>query len=81
MARRPDIASAYAELFPTTPGEKALSGLKLLAYAQIEVNPQPRTTFTPEDIAELANSIAELKARGAGIEGTGILATSVSHFT
>ena len=66
-------SSAIDKLFGVRQGEQAASGLKLIEHAQIEVRPQARTIFPGEEVAELARSIAELRGRGEGVEGTGIL--------
>jgi ParB/RepB/Spo0J family partition protein len=66
-------SGAVDKLFGARQGEQVVSGLKLIRHENIEVRPQPRTVFSSEEVAELARSITELRARGEGIEQTGIL--------
>ena len=61
------------QLLPTRPGERELGGLKLISRDRIKVKEQPRRAFPKAERDELARSIRELRARNAGIEGTGIL--------
>ena len=70
---RAQASGAVDKLFGARQGEQVVSGLKLIRHEHIEVKPQPRTKFSSIEVAELAGSITELRGRGEGIEGTGIL--------
>jgi ParB/RepB/Spo0J family partition protein len=70
---RAQASGAVDKLFGARQGEQVVSGLKLIRHEHIEVKPQPRTRFSSIEVAELAGSITELRGRGEGIEGTGIL--------
>ena len=76
-ARKTDLktqrAGALQKLFGVGGGEVAAEGFKLAPPSQIAVGPQPRTSFPSAELDELADSIAALRAKGGGIEGTGIL--------
>jgi ParB family chromosome partitioning protein len=60
-------------LFGTAQGSRQASSLFLVDRDRIQVGAQPRQEFAPEDLESLANSIRELRAKGEGVEGTGIL--------
>lgn len=63
----------FQALFGTSAGDGLLSGLKLVALDRISTGEQPRTKFPDAEIQELADSISQLRERGEGVEGTGIL--------
>ena len=63
----------FDDLFGTSKGEGLLSGLKLVAIERIQTAAQPRTLFDSQALRDLSHSIAALRERGEGVEGTGIL--------
>jgi ParB/RepB/Spo0J family partition protein len=65
--------SNFDSLFGIKSGEGFVSGLKTIALNRIVTGAQPRTIFNDEELQELSNSIAALRARGEGVDGTGIL--------
>lgn len=74
MPKRTSKASSHFDaLFGARQGEQLTSGLKLIPRDKIERGEQPRQTFPAQEISELAMSLAELRQRGEGIEGTGFL--------
>ncbi len=68
-----ELSQTLKQLFPSLDGDMDAPGLKLLAHEHIAVRPQPRVHFSPDEVAELSHSISQLRERGEGIEGTGIL--------
>jgi len=65
----------FDQFFTAQPGERELPGLLILVDVG-RVRPrasQPRTHFDEEKLNELAQDIAELRARNGGVGGTGIL--------
>lgn len=74
MPKRTSKASSHFDvLFGARQGEQLTSGLKLIPRDKIKRGEQPRRTFPATEISELAASLAELRQRGEGIEGTGFL--------
>jgi ParB family chromosome partitioning protein len=74
MPKRTSKASShFSTLFGARQGEQLSSGLKLIPLSKIQQQNQPRQTFPPHEISELAASLNELRQRGEGIEGTGFL--------
>ncbi len=75
MAKSPpfNAAASFNELFKAPQGERAAVGLKLIDLSHIHVMGQPRQSFPATEQADLVASIRELRSRGEGIEGTGIL--------
>ena len=64
----------FDELFGARAGETVVSGgFKMIPHGRIRVAPQVRQTFAPDEMEELRGSIRELRARGQGIEGSGVL--------
>lgn len=63
----------FDRLFGTAQGSRQSSSLLLIDRERIETGPQPRRDFAPDELAGLAASIRDLRARGQGVEGTGIL--------
>jgi ParB family chromosome partitioning protein len=65
----------FDQLFSNTGAGEELSGTLLLIEVErvLPRDQQPRTYFDPEALAELANDIRELAARGGGVGGSGIL--------
>lgn len=62
MSRRPGLGKGLDALIPSTdtPGIQPPSGVVEVAVGKIRTNPhQPRTTFNPEQLNELAESIKE----------------------
>ena len=67
-------ASNFDALFGARAGETVVSGgFKMIPHDRIAVLPQVRQTFAPDEVEELRGSIHELKERGQGIEGSGVL--------
>ena len=67
-------ATNFDELFGARAGETVVAGgFKMIPHGRITVRPQVRQTFTPQEMEELRGSIRELRARGQGIEGSGVL--------
>lgn len=60
-------------LIPTKTGQQEVDGLRLLDRTLISTGAQPRRSFPAREIAELAASIRELRAKNQGVAGTGIL--------
>lgn len=54
-------------------GESVTSSLRLVSRDRIRPGAQPRRSFPPGEIAELAESIRQLHEAGQGVEGTGLL--------
>lgn len=74
MRKRPSLSSEMNILFPEREGEREVAGgLKLVERARIHTAAQPRTSFPPSEIEQLAASIRELHAQGRGVAGTGVL--------
>lgn len=74
MAKTTNAASNFDALFGARGGETVVSGgFKMIPHERIVVHPQVRQTFAPAELKELGSSIRELKARGQGIEGSGVL--------
>ena len=74
MAKTTNTANNFDALFGARGGETVVSGgFKMIPHERIVVHPQVRQTFEPEELEELGDSIRELKARGQGIEGSGVL--------
>lgn len=73
VKQAPPVISDFSAMFPVAPGEEALVGLKLISRDKFIIRPQARKTFPKSEMAELRQSIMELKERRQGIEGTGIL--------
>lgn len=72
--KRQTVASAFQNLFPTTPGERELTGaLRIVKRELVVPAAQPRTQFPPDDLQSLADNIRESREAGRGIGGTGIL--------
>lgn len=65
--------NALQKLFGVSNGEVAAEGLKLVPPNQIATSPQPRTIFPVGEMKELADSIAAMRSKRGGIEGTGVL--------
>ena len=71
---RQNVANAFQNLFPTTPGERELTGaLRLVKRELIAPTKQPRTLFPAEELQSLADNIREGREAGLGVGGTGIL--------
>lgn len=69
-----NAASNFDELFGVRGGETIVSGgFKMIPHERIVVRPQVRQTFLPIEMNELRASIRELRARGQGIESSGVL--------
>ena len=67
-------ASNFDALFGARAGETVVSGgFKMIPHDRIAVLSQVRQTFAPDEVEELRGSIHELKERGQGIEGSGVL--------
>ena len=74
MPKRTSKADAHFDaLFGARQGEQLAGGFKLIPRAQIARGAQPRHSFPAAEISELAASIAQLRERGEGIAGTGLL--------
>ena len=74
MAKTTNTANNFDALFGARGGETVVSGgFKMIPHERIVVHPQVRQTFDPEEMEELRGSIRELRARGQGIEGSGVL--------
>jgi len=72
--KRQNVANAFQNLFPTTPGERELTGaLRIVKRELIVPIAQPRTQFPAEELQSLADNIREGKEAGRGVGGTGIL--------
>lgn len=65
----------FDQFFTAQPGEHELPGLLMLVdVGRVHARAsQPRTHFDEETLNELAQDIADLRARGGGVGGTGIL--------
>jgi len=74
VRKRPSLSSEMNTLFPQQEGEQDVAGgLKLVARDRIRTGAQPRTSFPPAEIEELAASIRTLREQGRGVAGTGLL--------
>ena len=74
MAKTTHTTSNFDALFGARSGETVVSGgFKMIPHERIAVYPQVRQTFEPAELQELGGSIRELRARGQGIEGSGVL--------
>ena len=74
MAKTTNAATNFDALFGARGGETVVSGgFKMIPHQRIVVHPQVRQTFKAEELEELRGSIRELRARGQGIEGSGVL--------
>jgi len=65
--------SNFDSLFGIKAGEGFVSGLKTVSLEKIVTGAQPRTIFNEAELQDLASSISTLRARGEGVDGTGIL--------
>jgi ParB family chromosome partitioning protein len=66
-------AANWDRLFGKSQSSRQVTGLLLIDTAQIKIGPQPRNEFAQSELDSLCNSIRELRAKGQGVEGTGIL--------
>ncbi len=73
MAIKSSANSNFESLFGAKSGERLANGLKLIPRERIQRGDQPRRSFPKEELDELSRSITELRHRGEGIEGTGLL--------
>lgn len=74
MAKTTNATTNFDALFGARDGETVVSGgFKMIPHERIVVLPQVRQTFVQGEMKELRGSIRELKARGQGIEGSGVL--------
>lgn len=68
-----DRKSSLEALFPVTPGTRESSSLKMIGRKYLHTLPQARSNPEQAAIPDLAESITELRARGLGVEGSGLL--------
>lgn len=74
MSKRSSKADSHFEaLFGARTGESLTNSLKLVPAEHIQRAAQARKSFPQQELDELAHSIADLRSRADGIEGTGIL--------
>lgn len=74
MSKRSSKADSHFEaLFGARTGESITNSFKLIPAHLIERVAQARKSFPSTELDELAQSITDLRSRGEGVEGTGIL--------
>jgi ParB/RepB/Spo0J family partition protein len=74
MARRKStIGANMEEMFKVQAGQREISGLLMVERARIRTLPQIRKNFDQASLDEMRESVHELRTRGLGIDGTGLL--------
>lgn len=68
------LRAKMSDLLGSNQGEHEVEGALLLVdIARIHTTEQPRLTFAPNEMAQLTESIRQLRQAGQGVGGTGIL--------